>query len=153
MSTVSCTYVGDVVNFAIEKEEKAMVFYRKCAERAKNPGIKKFFEEMVLEEQNHRDMLRGLDKLNLDNVKLEAVEDLRISDYLVDVPFKDDLTYQEALIVAMKKEEKANAFYAAWKDKCAGEKTAKLFAVLENEEARHKRKLENLYDEEILTWD
>jgi len=50
-------------------------------------------------------------------------------------------------------EEKAHAFYAAWKGKCASEKTAKLFEILENEEARHKRKLENLYDEEILTWD
>lgn len=153
MSTVSCTYVGDVVDFAIEKEQKAMEFYRSCAERAKNPGIRKFFEEMVLEEQGHRDMLRGLDNLDLDKIKLEAVEDLRISDYLVDVAFKDDLTYQEALTIAMKKEEKAHDFYAAWKDKCAGEKTAQLFAYLANEESKHKRKLENLYDEEILAWD
>ncbi len=153
MSTVSCTYVGDVVNFAIEKEEKAIEFYRKCAERAKNLGIKQFFEEMVIEEQHHREMLLNLDKLHIDQVKLKAVEDLRISDYLIDVPFKEDLSYQEALTIAMKKEEKAHAFYAAWKDKCAGEKTAQLFALLENEEAHHKRKLENLYDEEILTWD
>ncbi|MFZ2447972.1 MAG: ferritin family protein [Syntrophobacteraceae bacterium] len=153
MSTVSCSSMNDVVSFAIEKEEKAMDFYRQCSVRAKNPGIKQFFEEMVQEEQRHRDMLRDLDTLGLDNVKLPAVEDLRISDYMVDIPFKDDLSYQEALTIAMKKEEKAHAFYAAWKGKCASEKTAKLFEVLENEEAKHKRKLENLYDDEILTWD
>jgi rubrerythrin len=153
MSAVSCSSVGDVVSFAIEKEEKAMEFYRKCSERAANPGIREFFQEMVQEEQGHRDMLRNLDTLNLDGVKLPRVEDLQISDYLIDIQFKDDLTYQDALTIAMKKEEKAHAFYASWKEKCVSEKAAKLFAVLENEEAKHKRKLENLYDEEILTWD
>jgi rubrerythrin len=153
MSTLSCHSVSDVVGFAIEKEEKAMEFYRKCAERTKNPGIKEFFEEMVVEEQKHRDLLRNLDSLNLDGVKLQKVENLKISDYLVDVAFTDDITYQEALIVAMKKEEKALAFYSGWKNKCTSEKASKLFQMLENEEEKHKRKLEKLYDEEILGWD
>ncbi len=87
MSTLSCHSVSDVVDFAIEKEENAMEFYRKCAERAKNPGIKEFFKEMVTEEQSHRDMLRNLDSLNLDKIKLQEVENLKISDYLVDVDF------------------------------------------------------------------
>lgn len=153
MSTVSCSSVNDVVSFAIEKEEKAMEFYRKCADRAQNPGIKTFFEEMIEEERGHRNMLRDLDSLNLDGIKLPKVEDLKISDYLVDIPFKEDLSYQEALILAMKKEEKAHDFYSAWKTKCMSDKAAKLFQILENEEAKHKRKLETLYDDEILTWD
>ncbi len=153
MSTLSCQSVSDVVDFAIQKEEKAMEFYRKCAERAKNPGIKEFFKEMVAEEQNHRDMLKNLDLLNLDNIKLQKVEDLKISDYLLDIAFTENISYQDALLLAMKKEEKAHAFYSGWKDKCMSEKASKLFQVLENEEAKHKRKLENLYDEQILTWD
>ena len=153
MSTLSCHSVSDVVGFAIEKEEKAMEFYRKCAERTKNPGIKEFFEEMVGEEQKHRDMLRNLDSLNLDGVKLQKVENLKISDYLIDVDFTDEITYQDALILAMKKEEKALDFYSGWKNKCISEKASKLFQVLANEEEKHKRKLEKLYDEEILGWD
>ena len=153
MSTLSCHSVNDVVDFAIEKEEKAMEFYRKCAERANNPGIREFFREMVAEEQSHRDMLRNLDSLNLDEVKLKQVENLKISDYLVDADFSENITYQDALIVAMKKEEKALAFYTGWKNKCVSEKASKLFQVLANEEEKHKRKLEKLYDEEILGWD
>lgn len=153
MSTLSCSSVGDVVNFAIEKEEKAIDFYRKCSERAVNPGIKEFFQEMIEEEKRHRDMLKELDVQGLINVNLAQVEDLRISDYLVDVPFTEKITYQEALIIAMKKEEKAHAFYSTWKTKCMSEKAAQLFQVLENEEAKHKRKLEIVYDDEILTWD
>src|SRR5208283_1725444 len=116
MSTLSCHSVSDVVDFAIQKEENAMEFYGKCAERAKNPGIKEFFREMVAEEQGHRDMLRNLDSLNLDKVELKEVENLKISDYLVEVTFLDNISYQEALIIAMKKEEKALAFYSGWKN-------------------------------------
>jgi rubrerythrin len=153
MSSVSCSSMDDVVSFAIEKEEKAMEFYHKCAERAKNPGIKQFFQEMVQEEKRHRDLLRDLDATKLGDLKLDKVENLQISDYLVDVKFKDDITYQEALTVAMKKEEKAYAFYSGWKDKCIHEKTAKLFEMLAVEELKHKRNIETLYDEEILAWD
>lgn len=153
MSTVSCSSMNDVVKFAIEKEEKAMDFYQKCADRAKNPGIKKFFIEMVEEEQRHKKLLQDLDPSGLDSMKLDKVENLRISDYLVDVQFKEDITYQEALTLAMKKEEKAYEFYSAWKDRCMQEKTAKLFEMLAQEEMKHKRKIETIYDEEILTWD
>jgi rubrerythrin len=153
MSVLSCQYVGDVINFAIEKEEKAIAFYRECAERAQNPGIKQFFREMEAEEQGHRDMLKNLDTQNLSVLALQKVENLRISDYLVDVVFSETGTYQEALIVAMKKEEKAIAFYAGWKDKCVDGKASKLFEILANEEEKHKRKLEKLYDDDILGWD
>lgn len=153
MSSVSCSSMNDVVQFAIEKEEKAKEFYEKCAEKAKNPGIKKFFQEMAEEEQRHKDLLVGLDPSGLDSMKLSQVEDLRISDYLVEVKFKEDITYQEALTLAMKKEEKAYEFYNGWKNKCMQEKTAKLFEMLAQEEMKHKRKIETVYDEEILTWD
>jgi rubrerythrin len=153
MTTVSCSSVDSVVNFAIQKEEKAMEFYQKCVEHAKNQGIKTFFQEMVDEEKRHRDLLQDLNPSALDDIKLEKVEDLRISDYLIDIQFEDDLTYQEALTLAMKKEEKAHAFYSGWKDKCMHEKTAKLFEMLAIEELKHKRKIETVYDEEILAWD
>lgn len=153
MSTVSCSSMDDVINFAIDKEIKAMEFYQQCADRAKNPGIKKFFEEMVQEEQRHRDLLKDLNPVDLGNIKLPEVENLKISDYLIEVKFHEGLTYQEALTLAMKKEEKAHAFYAAWQDKCMHEKTAKVFEMLAKEELKHKRKIEVIYDEEILTWD
>jgi rubrerythrin len=145
--------MDDVINFAIDREEKAKEFYQQCAGRAKNPGIKTFFQEMADEEQRHKDLLVGLNPFKLDEVKLDQVEDLKISDFLVDVKFSDDITYQEALTMAMKKEEKAHAFYAAWKTKCMHEKTAKVFELLATEEMKHKRKIENIYDDEILTWD
>jgi rubrerythrin len=145
--------MDDVINFAVDREVKAMEFYQQCADKAKNPGIKKFFQEMVEEEARHRDLLKELNPADLGEIMLPEVENLKISDYLIDVKFHEGLTYQEALTLAMKKEEKAHAFYAAWQDKCIHEKTAKVFEMLAKEELKHKRKIETIYDEEILTWD
>ncbi len=150
---ITCKSLADVVGFAIEKEGKAMDFYTKCADRAINPGLKEFFKEMRQEEERHRDMLRKLDAGNLDGVKLAKIEDLQISDYLIDIEFRADLNYQDALTIAMKKEEKAHLFYLTWKEKCQSRETAKLFELLAKEEEKHKRKLEDLYDDEILSWD
>ena len=153
MSELSCHSTSDVIEFAIQKEERTIEFYRKCAERAKNPGLKQFFEEMADEEKNHLDMLRGLDLQALDEIKLQEIEDLKISDYLLDVSFDEGMSYPDALTLAMKKEQKALAFYSAWKNRCIDQKASRLFEILENQEAKHKRKLEVLYDKEILIWD
>jgi len=153
MTTMSCSTVDTVISFAIQKEEQAMSFYQHCADRARPQGIKEFFLEMASEERRHCELLRGLDLSTLSGVKLAKVEDLHISDYMIDVKFHEQLTYQEALVLSMKKEEKAHAFYLGWKDKCMHEKTAGIFEMLADEELQHKRRIETIYDEEILAWD
>lgn len=153
MTTISCGTVDTVISFAIEKEEQAMSFYQHCADRTKHQSIKEFFLEMASEERRHCELLRDLDLATLSSVKLAKVEDLHISDYMIDVKFHEQLTYQEALVLSMKKEEKAHAFYLGWKDKCMHEKTAGIFGMLADEELKHKRKIEIIYDEEILAWD
>jgi rubrerythrin len=153
MDTVSCRSFDDVVNFAIKKEEASVNFYEQCAKRAKNPGIRDFFQELADEQKKHLATLKELDPYGLEEFKLEQVEDLHLSDYLVDVSFRDDLTYQEALTLAMKKQQKAHNFYNSWKDKCIHEKTARVFEMLGQEELEHKRRLEEAYDDEVLTWD
>jgi rubrerythrin len=145
--------VDDVIGMAIAKEEKAMEFYRQCAAKAQNPSIQQFFQEMSKEEERHRDLLKSLDPETVGELKADKVQDLGISEYLMDVSFTEDLTYQEALILAMKKEEKAHAFYSAWKDKCMNENTGKLFELLAAEELKHKAQIETIYDDDILEWD
>jgi rubrerythrin len=143
----------DVVAFAIDREKKAEEFYTQCAHKATQPGIKQFFQDMAQEEQRHKQLLTDLDPQSLEDFEPHPPEDLKISDFLVDVQFTPDITYQEALTMAMKKEEKAHAFYQAWEKKCTNEKTSKVFSMLAEEELKHKRKVEEIYDSEILTWD
>lgn len=154
MTEVSCRSMHDVVAFAISREEKARDFYRDCANSATNKGIKEFFREMAEEESRHRQLLADLDlsaeKPFSDLDEHGNVRDLHLSDFMIDVRFTPDISYQEALAMAMKKEDKAHAFYEAWKGRCASEKSEKLFSFLAEEELRHKRRLEEIYDSEIL---
>lgn len=153
MSQNFCHSMQDVVAFAIDREEKAKQFYAQCAEKAQQPGIKQFFQDMAREEARHKKLLTDLDSATLETFESHPPEDLKLSDFLVDVQFTPEISYQEALAMAMKKEEKAHNFYQAWKDKCTKEKTANVFALLADEELKHKRKIEEIYDSEILTWD
>ena len=153
MSRISCHSMRDVVDFAIDREEKARDFYNQCAEKAKQPGIKQFFLDMAQEEERHKQLLTDLDPQALESFEPHPPEDLKLSDFMVDVKFTPDITYQEALTMAMKKEEKAHAFYQAWKNKCTNEQTANVFSMLADEELKHKRKIEEIYDSEILIWD
>lgn len=153
MAEIACRSMQDVVAFAIEREEKARDFYLQCVEKAQKKGIREFFQEMADEEARHRELLLEQDVSGEPAFAPSEVEDLRLSDFLVDVKFTPDINYQQALAMAMKKEEKAHAFYSAWKARCSSEQTAQLFDFLAAEELKHKRKIEEIYDTEILQWD
>ncbi|MFW6081081.1 MAG: ferritin-like domain-containing protein [Desulfosalsimonas sp.] len=154
MANVSCRSMQDVVAFAIGREEKARDFYKKCAEYAEKKGIREFFREMEAEEEKHRKLLEELDlseeKPFAELMDSSRIQDLHLSDFMVDVKFSPEITYQEALAMAMKKEEKAHAFYNAWQSRCASEKSENLFSFLAEEELKHKRKIEEIYDSDIL---
>lgn len=152
MNEFECRSMKDVVDFAIKREENARDYYQQCRDKAENKGIKEFFQELAEEEEKHRTLLTELDMSESASFAPAQVENLKLSDFMVNADFTPDISYQDALTLAMKKEEKAHAFYAAWKDKCTGSKAAELFEFLAGEEMKHKRKLEDIYDEDILMW-
>ena len=79
--------------------------------------------------------------------------DMRLSDYLVDVPFDPEMSYQDSLILAMKREEKSAAFYQDLARKVSDPCLAETIQKLAGEEVRHKAKLEEIYEKEVLTED
>jgi rubrerythrin len=148
-----CRTLKDAVLFAIDQEKKARDFYLQCKKRAKNPGVRTFFREMAGEEAVHLKLLREIQVTEADALASSEPMDYHLSDFMVDVTFSPEMTYQEALVMAMKKEEKAHAFYNDWKGRCSSEGMNKLFMFLAAEELNHKKKIESIYDLEILQWD
>ncbi|HSO71431.1 MAG TPA: ferritin family protein, partial [Thermodesulfobacteriota bacterium] len=69
---------------------------------------------------------------------------------LIELNFFPTMKYQEVMMLAMKNEEKSMNFYSAWSEKAFDADHKKLFAHLAEEEAKHKYRLESLYDQEIL---
>ena len=143
--------IEDILDFAIDNEEKAFRFYTDLSLKMKNPHMQKVFHEFAGEEKNHREKLVAVKEGKLLVTAQDKVADLKISDYLVDVEEKPDMEYREALVVAMKKEKKAFRLYMDLVEAADDENTKNIFLFLAQEEAKHKLKLEIEYDEYVLS--
>jgi rubrerythrin len=143
--------VDALLDFAIEKEEEANLFYLDLAGKMERPAMKKVFEDFAAEEQKHKERLTGV-KQGQQLLPAESkVVDLKIGDYLVDVPATPDMDYQDALILAMKKEKASFKLYSDLAGTTEDGNLQNLLLGLAQEEAKHKMRLEIEYDEYFLT--
>jgi rubrerythrin len=143
--------VDDILNFAIEKEEEANKFYLNLASKMDRPVMRQVFEEFAVEEQKHKEKLLHIQQGKTLLIAGEKVMDLKVGDYLVDVAPKPDMNYQEALILAMKKEKASFKLYNDLASKTDDGNIRALLLSLAQEEAKHKMRLEIEYDEHFLT--
>jgi rubrerythrin len=141
-----------IIDFAIAKEREAADFYKKISKDEEDfSGSKKMFAEFAQEEQKHEKILqdfktKGISK-SLDEYKLKWITDIKRSDYLVDLEYKKGMPYNEILLLAMKREEKALKLYNEFLEQAQTKESQKLFKVLCQEEAKHKLALETMYDD------
>ena len=144
------TDVETILSFAIEKEQEAAEFYVWASGLSDRPNMRTMFLEMAKEERRHEAMLKEIDPRNLRADPVEPMRDLKISDTLVEVAFSPDMNYQDALILAMKREEEAHQLYSAMSAQTNDPELRKMFGILAQEEAKHKLCLETEYDEYVL---
>ncbi len=144
---------NDIIDFAVEREKEAVQFYQELQEMAKFQSQKSVLKEFENMERGHIEILGNIRQavINKPDAPLPRVEDLAISDYLVESKPTADMTYQDILIIAMKREEKAHNLYTNLASESGDEAVKKLFLRLAGEEAKHKFLFEKIYDEEILT--
>jgi len=140
----------EIIQFAIDKEIEALNFYTGASQNAKYSGAKELFLSLAKEEEGHRKLLQNLNIEKVAQKRIEKVPDLKISDYMIDVEVKPDLSYADMLRIAMKREERSVKLYEDLRGSNPDEELKKLFTFLIQEEAKHKLKLEKIYDDEIL---
>ena len=140
----------EILNFAINAEQEAVDFYNGLAVRAKNEQMKKVFTDFAMEEMKHKSRLLGIRESGTFRMTDEKVQDLKIADYLDNVKATPEMTYQDALIVAMKKEKNAFRLYLFLSESTEDPAMKELFLSLAQEEAKHKLRFEVEYDEFIL---
>ena len=141
--------IEDILTYAIEKEEEAVVFYTEIAEQEAFSGTRDTFQQFAKEEKKHAAMLRSFesDKEKLAAYELKWVPDMKRSNYVVDFEYKKGMDYADILRLAMKREEKALALYNDMQQKTDDAEYIRLFQVLAQEEAKHKQFLENMFDD------
>jgi len=143
----------EVILFAIRKEVEAATLYRTYSILAKSQNVKQMFLSLEAEEQKHKKILEDLNKEDFSAYRLEKVPALKISDYYLEQDFSPDMSYQESLILAIKREEKSVKLYQDLADAAKDPELKKTFEALTQEETKHKLKLETEYDERVLTED
>ncbi|MDJ0985022.1 MAG: ferritin family protein [Desulfobacterales bacterium] len=141
-----------IVDFAIQKEREAAEFYQKISDDEEDfSGSKQMFAEFAAEEQKHEKILQefkteGISK-SLQEYQLKWITDIKRSNYLVDLDYEKGMPYNEILLLAMKREEKALKLYNDFLAQADTEESKKLFKILCQEEAKHKLALETMYDD------
>jgi rubrerythrin len=143
--------LDQIVDFAIEKEKEAADFYKSVSEQESFSGTKQMFAEFAAEEKKHEDLLLKFKETGIteamNDYQLKWITDIKRSDYVVEMEYTPGMAYNEILMLAMKREEKALALYNDFLDKADTEDGKKLFKVLCQEEAKHKLALETMYDD------
>ena len=143
----------EIIEFAIRNEEKAIHSYGGLAEISRTPGLKKLLLELQEEEKNHKKLLQEITEEQIESLEIKEVIDLKISDYLVEEPPGADMSFQDLLILAAKKEQKAVELYSDMERKVENKELKKLFEFLLQQEKSHKLKLEDEYEKHVLEWD
>ena len=151
--------VNEILDFAIEKEQEASQFYADWAKKLTSPNLdpdqlfllREMFEQFAQEELKHREKLIRVQGGSPFQPSVRQVTDLKIVDYLVDIAPFPNMDYQEALIIAMKREKASLKLYSDLAEVAGPEDLRSLFTALAQEEAKHKLRLETEYEKEIYS--
>jgi rubrerythrin len=142
--------VDEILDYAIDQEQQAADFYADVAERAETAGMKKILLDFSAEEKSHKERLLAVKAGEHELTPEQEVLDLKISDYLVEVDASENISYQDALIVAMKRERAAYQLYSDMAAKVPESHLKEVLLGLAKEEAKHKLFFESEYDERIM---
>jgi rubrerythrin len=141
--------IDEILNFAIKREEEAAQFYTDLSDRVNNRSMRHILMDFAREEQGHKNKLVAVKEGKQRVLSKAKVQDLKIADYLVDVNPDPNITYQEALTIAMKKEKAAFKLYNMLATSTENKDLQSLFYALAQEEAKHKLRFEIEYDDSV----
>ncbi len=143
--------VDAALDFAIAREQEAVEFYQSLAEQTEIASLKKTLTAFAGVEQGHKEKLLAAKTEESVLAGGEAVVDMKIGDYLVDVQPGADMSFQDALVVAMKREKAAMDLYIDLAAIVADAGLKALFSKLAREEGTHKLNFEIAYEKHFLS--
>jgi rubrerythrin len=144
------TSINEILDFAIGEEQAAVDFYLQLAAQSKSKQTARIFEEYAEEEMRHKAYIMTVKENGSFHLSEEKVRDLKIAEYLVDVKPSANMSYQDALILAMKKEKAAFRMYSVLAERAEDASVKATFLNLAQEESKHKLRFEIEYDDFIL---
>jgi len=147
--------VDEILEFAIDRENEAVQFYKSLAQEAPSKALKQTFIDFSKEEEKHAALISDIsgNKAKIDSYEFEKIPDLKISNYMVETEYEKGMPMPEVLKIAMKREEKAVKLYTLLGEQTDDADAKKLFQLLVQEESKHKLGLESMYDDFMADMD
>lgn len=143
--------VDEALDFAIQREQESHDFYIDLSKKVTVGGMKQVFIDFAQEELGHKKKVQAVKEGKTMLSANKKVADLKIGEYLVDIQPGPNVDYQEALIIAMKKEKAAFKLYSDLAASTGDASSRELFLGLAQEEAKHKLRFEVEYDSQIMS--
>lgn len=139
--------IDDILKFAIAKEEASYQFYTDIAHQMQSETSNTIFEELAKEELNHKTQLELEIMKRGKVVKPSDNEPYRIKgDFILEMDFPKDIGYEDALMIAIRKEKAAFKLYVELMRIAENEEAFETFMALAEEEVRHKLMFEAEYN-------
>ncbi len=133
--------VANILETAVEKEIEAYRFYSTVAELISDEKGRDVFRQLANDEIKHRNRLE-LEIMKIGKV-IKPREDVDID---IEVESGFNLSYKEALIMAIQKEDAAFQLYIEYVTATSDLELREVFMRLAEEEVKHKVKFEMEYN-------
>ncbi len=143
--------LDEIIKFAVEREDTAYKLYKRAAELSTSISSKKMFEELAQEEATHKDVFVKIDDEKAESHKLCTLPESSIAKYLAEVSFQPDMSYSQIIASALKTEENAYQLYKTAAGMTEDPKLQKVLMNFADVELGHRRRLEAIYDERVMT--
>ena len=144
------TTIDQILDYAISNEEKAAALYHELAGNVERPGMREAFLHFAKEEEGHKARLLKIKQGEIPAVAEEKIANLGITEILEEPETAPNMTYQEALVFAMKAEKAAFTLYTKLSEMTSDAGLQRVFKGLAQEEAKHKLRFEIEYDDHVL---
>ena len=142
----------ELLQQAIKFEEEAFAFYDAATHLVKSEQARTILRELAQEEAGHKAKLQDILQKGVSwaapSGKLAETVSLKIGDYLMPARLTEKSDFQDALKVAMQREQASYDFYASMA-KVVSPDARRIFDFLANEELKHKNKVESIYDQVV----
>ena len=135
--------IEQVLDYAIQREEQAANFYLMLAEKVESSAVRARLKEIALEELGHKGKLESVKRAGTipqsDRLKPDFLE---LYDFYEQPELNENISYEGALVLAIKREVKDFQFYKAMAEATEDAQVRDMLLEIAAEEAQHKRAFE-----------
>jgi len=144
-------YLEEILRQAIRFEEESYTMYSNAGRITQIADAQAMLEDLAKQELGHKAKLQAIQKRGVASlapvVKTSEAQDLKLADYLqIPAGLNEEADLQDVLLLAMQREKSTREFYLKLGDLTSPGTAKDLFALLAEEELKHKNRVEALYE-------